>query len=79
MRTPSPDRRGCRGLPRTLIALLEPEDDLEVVAALASGDRIVPEALQQLPDVALLDIDLPTWTGSPPPPTYAFVCPRAGC
>lgn len=43
----------------TLVALLELEDDLEVVAGLASGDRIVPAALERHPDVALLDIDLP--------------------
>ncbi|WP_226899580.1 response regulator [Nonomuraea phyllanthi] len=43
----------------TLVALLELEDDLEVVAELASGDRIVPAALQHCPDVAVLDIDLP--------------------
>jgi two-component system response regulator DesR len=43
----------------TLVALLELEDDLEVVAELASGDRIVPAALERHPHVALLDIDLP--------------------
>jgi two-component system, NarL family, response regulator DesR len=43
----------------TLVALLELEDDLEVVAELAAGDRIVPAALQHRPDVAVLDIDLP--------------------
>lgn len=47
----------------TLVALLELEDDLEVVAALVSGDRIVPEALERQPDVALLDIDLPRVDG----------------
>lgn len=47
----------------TLVALLELEDDLEVVAALASGDRIVPEALERRPDVALLDVDLPGTDG----------------
>lgn len=47
----------------TLVALLELEDDLEVVAAPASGDRIVPEALVRHPDVALLDIDLPGTDG----------------
>jgi len=47
----------------TLVALLELEDDLEVVAELASGDRIVPAALQRNPDVALLDIDLPGTDG----------------
>jgi two-component system response regulator DesR len=47
----------------TLAALLELEDDLEVVAALALGDHIVPAALQHRPDVALLDIDLPGTDG----------------
>lgn len=47
----------------TLVALLELEGDLEVVAALATGDRIVPEALERDPDVALLDIDLPGTDG----------------
>jgi two-component system response regulator DesR len=47
----------------TLVALLELEGDLEVVAELASGDRIVPEALERRPDVALLDIDLPGTDG----------------
>jgi two-component system, NarL family, response regulator DesR len=43
----------------TLVALLSLEEDIDVVAALAAGDRIVPAALQHHPDVALLDIDLP--------------------
>jgi two-component system response regulator DesR len=50
-------------LRETLVALLELEGDLEVVAELASGDRIVPEALVHHPDVALLDIDLPGTDG----------------
>ena len=47
----------------TLVALLELEDDIEVVAALDSGDRIVLTALRHHPDVALLDIDLPGTDG----------------
>lgn len=43
----------------TLVALLELEDDLEVVAEVASGDRILTAARDRLPDVALLDVDLP--------------------
>jgi two-component system response regulator DesR len=43
----------------TLVAVLELEEDLQVVAELASGDRIVPVALDRSPDVAVLDIDLP--------------------
>jgi two-component system, NarL family, response regulator DesR len=43
----------------TLVAVLRLEDDLDVVAAAASGSEIVPAALQHRPDVAVLDIDLP--------------------
>jgi two-component system response regulator DesR len=43
----------------TLVAVLRLEDDLDVVAAVAAGDEIVPAALQHRPDVAVLDIDLP--------------------
>ncbi|RIQ15750.1 response regulator transcription factor [Jiangella rhizosphaerae] len=43
----------------TLVALLDLEDDLEVVAEVGSGDEIVPAALEHRPDVAVLDIDLP--------------------
>jgi two-component system, NarL family, response regulator DesR len=47
----------------TLVALLELEDDLEVVSQLDSGDKIVPAALHYQPDVAVLDIDLPGTDG----------------
>jgi two-component system, NarL family, response regulator DesR len=47
----------------TLAALLGLEPDIEVTAALASGDQIVPAALAQPPDVALLDIGLPGTSG----------------
>jgi two-component system, NarL family, response regulator DesR len=47
----------------TLVAVLELEEDFEVVAEVASGDRIVPTALEHRPDVALLDIDLPGTDG----------------
>jgi two-component system, NarL family, response regulator DesR len=43
----------------TLVALLSLEEDIEVVASLAAGDRIVPAAMEHHPDVAVLDIDLP--------------------
>lgn len=43
----------------TLVAVLRLEDDLDVVAAAATGTEIVPAALQHRPDVAVLDIDLP--------------------
>jgi two-component system response regulator DesR len=47
----------------TLVAVLNLEDDLEVVAEVASGERIVPAVLQHTPDVAVLDIDLPGMDG----------------
>ncbi|MGI5128034.1 response regulator [Pseudonocardia sp. CA-107938] len=50
-------------LRETLVALLDLEDDIEVVASIATGDRIVPEALAHGPDVALLDVDLPGTDG----------------
>ncbi|MGI5479599.1 response regulator transcription factor [Streptomyces lavendofoliae] len=42
-----------------LIALLELEPDLQVVAAVDRGDTIVQAALRSRPDVAVIDVDLP--------------------
>ncbi|WP_163510529.1 response regulator [Fodinicola acaciae] len=50
-------------LRETLVALLQLEADLDVVAAVAGGDHILPAALRHRPDVALLDIDLPAVDG----------------
>lgn len=50
-------------LRETLVALLELESDIDVVASIATGDRIVAEALAHRPDVALLDVDLPGMDG----------------
>jgi two-component system response regulator DesR len=44
---------------QTLAGLLGLEPDIEVATAVASGDQIVPAALQHRPDVALLDLGLP--------------------
>ena len=46
-----------------LAALLKTEDDIEVVAQVERGDRIVDEALKTKPDVALLDIEMPGQDG----------------
>ena len=46
-----------------LAALLDIESDLEVVATVSSGDRILPVALETRPDVAIIDIDLPVIDG----------------
>jgi two-component system, NarL family, response regulator DesR len=46
-----------------LVALLTREADMEVVAELDRGDRILEAALATQPDVAVLDIDLPGLDG----------------
>jgi two-component system, NarL family, response regulator DesR len=46
-----------------LVALLDLESDIEVVAQVASGDEIVPTAQKISPDVAVIDIDLPGTDG----------------
>ncbi|MDX8050202.1 response regulator transcription factor [Lentzea sp. BCCO 10_0798] len=46
-----------------LIALLNLEPDIEVVAEVSSGDKIVPAARQHGPDVCVIDIDLPILDG----------------
>jgi two-component system response regulator DesR len=47
----------------TLIAVLDLEDDFEVVAQVATGDAVLPAALAARPDVAVVDIDLPGMDG----------------
>jgi len=42
-----------------LVALIQLEPDLTVVADVERGDDIVPAALEHRPDVAIIDIDLP--------------------
>lgn len=46
-----------------LAALLELEDDLEVVAQVARGDEVVDAARAARPDVALLDVEMPGLDG----------------
>lgn len=41
-----------------LAELLSKEDDIEVVAGMASGDRVVATAIRHHPDVAVLDVDV---------------------
>jgi two-component system, NarL family, response regulator DesR len=43
----------------TLVSVLNLEDDIKVVAQVAVGTDIVPAALAERPDLAVLDIDLP--------------------
>ncbi|ROQ67107.1 LuxR family two component transcriptional regulator [Streptomyces sp. 840.1] len=46
-----------------LVALLDLEEDFEVVCELERGDEIVAGALKHRPDVAVIDIDLPGMDG----------------
>lgn len=46
-----------------LIALLNLEPDIEVVAEVSTGDKIVPGVHQHEPDVCVIDIDLPILDG----------------
>ncbi len=46
-----------------LAALLALEEDVEIVAGASRGDEVVPAALDVLPDVALLDIEMPGGDG----------------
>jgi two-component system response regulator DesR len=46
-----------------LVALLDLEEDLEVVVELERGDRILPAAIEHHPDVAVIDVDLPGLDG----------------
>ena len=42
-----------------LAALLSLEEDMEIVAEASRGDEVIPTALGALPDVALLDVEMP--------------------
>lgn len=46
-----------------LVALLELEPDLSIVADVGRGDEVLPAALAHRPDVAVIDIDMPGLDG----------------
>jgi two-component system response regulator DesR len=46
-----------------LVELLALEDGIEVVAAVAAGDAVLPAALEWRPDVAVIDVVLPGMDG----------------
>lgn len=46
-----------------LAALLQMEEDIEVVAQVSQGNQVLPAALRSRPDVALLDIEMPGGSG----------------
>jgi two-component system, NarL family, response regulator DesR len=46
-----------------LAALLDLEEDIEIVAEASRGDEVIPAALRSAPDVALLDVEMPGGDG----------------
>ena len=46
-----------------LVALIEREPDLKVIAAVSSGDQILPAALSHEPDIAIIDAAMPVLDG----------------
>ncbi|GGU72476.1 response regulator transcription factor [Lentzea flava] len=46
-----------------LIALLKLEQDIEIVAEVDTGDKIIPMVAKHRPDVAVIDIDMPVMDG----------------
>jgi two-component system response regulator DesR len=54
------DQGMMRGALATLLGM---EDDIEVVAQVDTGDKVVQTALDSRPDVALLDIEMPGRSG----------------
>ncbi|MGW0534448.1 response regulator transcription factor [Streptomyces sp. NPDC003032] len=50
-------------LRKALVALIEMEPDIDVVAEVSDGLDVLPRARSVLPDVAVLDIDLPGMDG----------------
>ncbi|HEX3487961.1 MAG TPA: response regulator transcription factor [Streptosporangiaceae bacterium] len=47
----------------TLVSVLNLEDDMKVVAQVADGTGVMPAALAERPDLAVLDIDMPGLDG----------------
>ncbi|MGW0520343.1 response regulator [Crossiella sp. NPDC003009] len=53
-----------QGMMRGALALLLGlEEDIEVVAEAATGDEVLPKALETRPDIAVLDIEMPGRSG----------------
>lgn len=46
-----------------LVALLKLEQDIDVVAEVDTGDKIIPMVARHRPDVAVIDIDMPVMDG----------------
>ena len=47
--------------------ILEAQEDLTIVASVSNGEAAYKEAVELKPDLAILDIEMPGETASPPP------------
>lgn len=61
----------------TLTHRLNAEEDIRVVASLGSADEAVSQAVQRLPDVILMDIDMPGVSCFQTTRTLGIRCPSA--
>ena len=55
---------------QSLKKLLEGAKDIKVVAEAGDGQEAVLKAQEKEPDIALLDVRMPRWTGSRPPNSF---------
>ena len=60
-----------------LVALLEIEDDVEVIAAVGTGEKAIEVCGPTRPDVVLMDIDLPGMDGIQATKGVLRICPGA--
>jgi chemotaxis response regulator CheB len=60
----------------TLVAVLNLEADIDVVAEVADGTAIVPAVVAERPDVAVVDIDLPGADGLAAAAALHEQCPQ---
>jgi two-component system, NarL family, response regulator DesR len=54
---------GMHLMRRGLVAVLSNEGDIDVIAEVDRGDRVVPVAMSRTPDVAVIDSELPEMDG----------------
>jgi two-component system, NarL family, response regulator LiaR len=60
-----------------LVALLEDEQDVEVVGTVPTGEKALEVAVSAQPDVVLMDIDLPGMDGVQATKRVLRICPEA--
>lgn len=59
-----------------IVALLDLEDDISVIAQADNGDDAIALATKHGPDIVLVDLEMPPRTGSMPPSASWPTTPR---